>query len=101
VSWFSGKWRDSNDSNVDQYLTINLNGPYTIDSLIAQADDNDAYKLYYWNLGSSNWDLAWYVPAVGGWGLQTRPNASNDSEKYLLPAPIVTNKFKLEGGLPK
>jgi len=33
--------------------------------------------------------------AVGG--LQTRPNPSDDTEKYTLPSPITTNALKIEG----
>ncbi len=75
-------------------IVIDLQGIYTIDSMIVQADDNDAYRVEYWN--GSTWQTAWNVPNYDayGWGLQTRPNPANDAEKYFLPSPITTNKLR-------
>lgn len=81
-----------------QNIQIDLGNTFIIDSFIVQADDNDSYKLYYMNLDTNNWDLAWDIPAVGGWGLQTRPNVNDNTERYYLSSAITTNALKLEGG---
>ncbi len=75
-------------------VIIDLQGTYVIDSLIVQADDNDAYQVEYWN--GSTWQTAWEVPNYDayGAGLQTRPNPDDNNERYLLPAPIITNKLR-------
>ncbi len=75
-------------------IIIDLQGLYVIDSMIVQADDNDAYKVEYWD--GAQWQKAWDVPNYDnyGWGLQTRPNPNNNAEKYLLPSAITTNQLK-------
>lgn len=75
-------------------IIIDLQGTYKIDSMIVQADDNDSYRVEYWN--GLAWQTAWDVPNYDayGWGLQTRPNPDNDNEKYVLPAPITTNLLR-------
>jgi len=97
TQWDQGAvWWDSNDG-AQRSVMINLLGTFSIESFIVQADDNDAYKLYYWNLNSSEWLLAYLVPAIGGWGMQTRPDPTDNTERYLSGAPITTNALKFEG----
>lgn len=98
TQWDQGAvWWDSTD-DMARWIDIDLGGTFIIESLIVQADDNDAYKLlYYWD--GSGWQLAWNVPAVGGWGMQTRPNPADDTERYMLPSPIVTSALKFYGDL--
>ena len=77
-------------------IQINLGGKYIIDSLIVQADNNEQYNIYYWNNEISDWSLAWNVPVSdGGYGMQTRPNPSDNTQVYTLPSPITTDKFKI------
>lgn len=104
--WDQGPvWWDSSDANTGQSIIIDLEGTYLITSLIVQADDNDAYKVYYWDFESMDWVLAWdvpnydEVPDASTWGMQTRPNQFDDTEPYVLPSPIVTNALKIEGNM--
>ncbi len=68
-------------------------------------DDNDAYKLEYWDSGTGSWKTAWNIPnydfyhGINEWGMQTRPNPTNNLEQYALPSPIVTDKLKLSGDM--
>ena len=103
--WDQGPvWWDSNDDE-DRWIEIDLQGTYVIESLIVQADDNDAYKLYYWDIGSSSWQLLWdvpnydVVPDPDNLGMQTRPNPDDDTVRYTLASHIVTNALKFEGDL--
>jgi len=80
-----------------QQVIIDLGDIYTIDSFIVQADDNDKYLLYYWNLATNTWSLAWYIPAAGGWGMQTRPNRYDNEQRYMLPASIETDMLLFKG----
>lgn len=82
----------------DQSIDVDLNGVFKINSFIVQADDNDQYLLYYKNLNTNQWDLAWDIPAVGGWGMQTRPDKSDNSQQYVLPSEIMTNALRIKGG---
>jgi len=98
-------WWDSTGDNTGQSIVIDLEGVYVIESFIVQADDNDAYKLYYWDIESSDWVLAWDVPnyditgdpPVDNWGMQTRPNPDDDNERYVLASTITTSALKIEG----
>jgi hypothetical protein len=47
------------------------------------------------------WDVPNYdvVPDPSNWGMQTRPNPADDTERYMLPSPIVTNALAIEGNI--
>ncbi len=98
--WDQGPvWWDSTDQQ-ERWIEIDLDGYFSIESFIVQADDNDGYKLLsYWDSGSGSWQLAWDIPAADGWGMQTRPNPADDTERYVLAMPIITNRLKVEGNL--
>ena len=95
TQWDQGPvWWDARDGE-PRYVTVALDGTYRIYAFIAQVDDNDAYILSYWNGG---WTTAWLVPNYNalGWGMQTRPNPDDDTERYVLPTPIVADALRLE-----
>ena len=99
--WNQGAvWWDSHDG-ADRHITIELGGVFSIESFVVQADDNDAYILSYWDLGSSNWQVAWDVPNYdpAGSGMQTRPVPADDAVRYILAGNIVTNALKFEGNM--
>jgi len=105
TQWDQGPvWWDSNDGAA-RWITIDLGNTFNIESLIVQADDNDAYELYYWDMGTSAWNLAWYVPNYdivpdpSNWGMQTRPNPADDTQRYMLASPIVTNALMIQGSM--
>lgn len=93
-------WWDS-ISTSGQYIRIDLQAAAVIESLIVQADDNDAYRVYYLDAESLTWKLAWDVPNCDtyGWGMQTRPNPADDMETHSLDHAITTNALKIEGVL--
>lgn len=80
--------------NTDGYIKFDLGGVFEIDSFTGQFDDNDAYKISYWDMTSDVWVTAWDVPNfdAGNWGMTTRP-------MYTLTSAITTNLLKLEGKL--
>lgn len=51
-------------------IRIQLNGSYTIDRLVVQADNNDSYQVDYWD--GSAWQSAFSIGAVAGPGMRTR-----------------------------
>jgi hypothetical protein len=71
---------------LDGTVTINLAGSFAISSLTLQADDNDSYKVAYWN-GSAWTDIQTFGTA-GSWGLVTRPTLNFGS-------PITTDAFQI------
>jgi len=91
-------WWDSHDMQ-ERSVVVDLGNLYVIESFIVQADDNDAYNLYYRDINTNTWVLAWAIPVVGGWGMQTRPNKYNNSQRYMLAAPIVTDTLLFQGNL--
>jgi hypothetical protein len=91
-------WWDDNDG-ADRWIEIDLGNTYKIESFVVQADDNDSYGLYYWNLDTSTWQMVWDVPNYDamGTGMQTRPDPADDTQRYVLPSYIVTNALAFEG----
>ncbi len=87
-------------NGLEPSVEVDLGGTYVLNSLIVQADDNDAYLLDYRDTAGT-WNLAWSVPNkdfVNGnnvFGLQTRPNPLNDAERYFLPASITATALRL------
>ena len=97
--WNQGSvWWDARD-NVDRHLVIDLKHAFKIKSFTVQADNNDTYLLYYWDLTSNRWQLAWDVPPTEISGMQTRPSSVDDTKKYELPNAIITNALLLRGDL--
>ena len=83
--WQTGVWWNGLTPNI----VINLGGLYQINSLTGQADDNDTYRVSYWDFGTSSWQTAWDVPQIYSYGLVTRG-------PYSLPTPITTDELKFE-----
>ena len=86
TQWNQGPvWWDSHNGR-ERYITIDLSGVFQIESFVVQADGNDVYILYYWDPNDETWKVAWNVPNYDeyGWGIQTRPNPSDNTERYYL-----------------
>jgi hypothetical protein len=97
--WDQGTvWWDLHDEQ-DRYIEIDLDDVYLIESFVVQADDNDAYKLYYRDLDTDTWVLAWDIPTSPSWGMQTRPNSLDDTERHILATPIMTNALLFKGNM--
>lgn len=103
--WDQGPvWWDSSDG-VDRSITIELGGVFSIESLAVQADDNDAYHLYYRDAAAGTWKIVWNVPNYdaypdsSSWGMQTRPDTFNNAAQYALPQPIITDALMIKGDM--
>jgi hypothetical protein len=81
---------------MDRWIEIDLRGAYTIDSAIVQADDNDSYLLSYRDLETGAWEELWTIPVAGGFGMQTRPNPSDGTERQTLAHPVTTDTLRFE-----
>lgn len=54
-------------------FTIDLDGMFSITGFTVQADNNDTYRIDYWNAASGSWQTAWPVPfAYNSGGMSTR-----------------------------
>ena len=86
TTWNQGSWWWDEDPTVNAspvVTTIHLNQLYTIDSFVVQADDNDTYRLEYWD--GTAWQLAWDIPTLLSFGLVTRSSGvlSNFTTDFL------------------
>lgn len=64
--------------------TVFLDGLYAMNRFVVQADDNDSYRLEWWDGGA--WQNAWDIPAVFTFGLVTRDSG--------LLAPVTTDRLR-------
>lgn len=74
TEWQDGTvwWDEQNTASVGNYVEVDLGGMHTLIGFTVQADDNDTYRLQYYDTLSLSWATAWDIPAVGGFGMQTR-----------------------------
>jgi hypothetical protein len=99
TTWNDGSvWWDafeSSGASAANSIEIDLGASFDISGFIVQADDNDTYLVETWN--GASWIAAWDVPAVGGFGLQTRPNPADQTEIFNLAAPVSTDRLRFTG----
>ncbi len=81
------------------YMTIDLGGTFTINSLIVQADNNDTYQVSYFNPGTQTWAVAWSVPAPMTYaGIETRGavnGVAGQTDPYVLSTPITASMLQV------
>ena len=84
-------------STEEPELIVDLQGEFLIETLIIQADDNDRYEVSYHIPGTPNneWVLTYIVPAIGGWGMQTR--APHVLETSILADSLKVNALDGDG----
>ncbi len=85
-------------SGLEPTLEIALGGTFQIDSAIAQVDDNDSYVLLYRDIDSGLFLTLWDIPNFDnfGNGMQTRPNAGDDTVRFFFPGgPVTTDTIRI------
>lgn len=86
TQWDQGTlWWDEHGVQGKPSVTITLDQYYFIDSFIVQADNNDTYRIEYYDSSSLEWVNA---GAISGWGMMTRP-------EIFMPDPVFTNALKI------
>ncbi len=98
TEWETGTvWWDTNIDPINNRnsITLKLKGQYVISGFIVQADDNDSYRVEYWDANASTWKTAWDVPNYDalGWGMTIRPNPNDNSEIQSI-SPITTSELR-------
>ena len=81
-------WWDAHSLS-GQNIVLDLGDIYKINSFTVQADNNDKYRISYYNLIDNTWKTGWDVSTTGGGGMRTRTSG-------LLANPITTNTLKFE-----
>ena len=72
-----------------------LGGFHRLDEAIVQADDNDAYLLSYRDPASGEWLPLWTVPPAYSFGMVTRPDPLDRTNRQLLPITVTTDAVRL------
>ena len=85
-AWTDGVWWDEADSGTHNYVVIDLQGTYAINSFSAMVDNNDQYLLEYKDT-SGSWQTAWNIPEVCCYGLSLR--TAN------LPTTVTATELRL------
>jgi len=77
TDWNDGSiWWDAQvQGSESNSITIDLLGAFAISGIILQADDNDNYRVEYFDPFASSWMTPGYRGPVGGYGLVTFPNS--------------------------
>jgi hypothetical protein len=87
TDWNSGTlWWDQ-DPSINSNLvtfTISFTNAQLLNRFVVQADDNDTYQIDYWD--GADWQTAWSIAAVGGYGMQTRDSG--------ILSTISTNRLR-------
>jgi len=97
--WDQGSvWWDDHDG-VANHLVIDLNGIFSLESFVIQADDNDAYLLEYWDTATATWQTAWNIPNYNSPGMGMGMHTHYDSESYVLERAITTDALRFSGNL--
>lgn len=106
TQWNQGSvWWDSTYDNPQvqfepfDRIYIDLAGTFIITSFVVQADNNDEYLVYYKdkNRWDNVWFLAYAVPKMEGWGMQTRPNPLDDTARFWLTNAITVTDLMIQG----
>jgi hypothetical protein len=92
TAWQSGEMTAAED----RWIELELDGPYTLDAAIVQADNNDAYLLSYRDPDTGSWLPLWTVPPAYSFGMATRPDPLDDTKRQTLPKSVTTNAVRLE-----
>lgn len=86
--WNNGSFWWDEDASVNPlgkvYWTVLFDAAYTLDRFVVQADDNDSYRLEWWD--GATWQTAWDVAAVNTFGLVTRDSG--------VIGPITTDRLR-------
>ena len=97
--WNDGSvWWDAAEptgSSAANTIEIDFAQTFELFGLKVQADDNDTYRIEYWD--GSSWITAWDIPAVGGFGMQTRPDPSDATSIFELASIITTDRLRFTG----
>jgi hypothetical protein len=83
-------------TNPGVQIFIDLLGSYQITGFIAQVDNNDTYRLSYWDAVTSVWITALDFSPTDLWGVRTFPNHADNSEQHLFTTPFTTSLLRFE-----
>lgn len=86
-------WDATHPGSAANSIEIDLGGFFTLGAFSVQADDNDTYRIEVLN-AADVWITVWDIPAVGGFGLQTRPDPSDPTAAFFISSTIVGDRIR-------
>jgi hypothetical protein len=86
-------WDATNPGSAANSIEVDLGGFYLLHAFSVQADDNDTYRMEVRDAGL-NWVTVWDIPAVGGFGLQSRPDPSDPSAAFKPGFDILGDRLR-------
>ena len=86
-------WDATNPGSASNSIEIDLGGFHALRAFSVQADDNDTYRIEVLT-PADVWVTVWDIPAVGGFGLQVRPDPSDPTAAFFLPSSIVGDRLR-------
>ncbi len=92
TQWQSGTVWWSGTASI---LEIDLGGTVEVMGAVVQADNNDAYRMWYRDLGSGSYVELWTVNPAGGAGMRTRPNPGNNGEIFYFGSSVLTDSIRV------
>ena len=90
-------WETPLDAPIDaQWIRIDLDGPWTLDAAIVQADNNDTYRLAYRDMATGDWMTLITVPPEYSFGMVTRPDQYDDTARLDFYRTVTTDALRFE-----
>jgi hypothetical protein len=90
-------WETPPGAPVDsQWIRVALDGPWTLDGAIVQADNNDAYRLAYRDMVTGDWATLITVPPEYSFGMVTRPDQYDDTARLDFYRTVTTDALRFE-----
>ena len=81
--------------SVTTAFQIDFGGTVEVMGAIVQADNNDTYRMWYRDLGTGNFVELWTINAVGGAGMRTRPNQSDNGQIFYFSSSVFTDSIRI------
>jgi hypothetical protein len=99
TDWNDGSiwWDATVQGSESNTITINLLGPYAIDGIIFQADDNDNYEIDYLDPSDGLWKALGFRGPFGTYGLVTFPS-SDQTTPLAIPFNASAIRLSAFGG---
>lgn len=81
--------------SVTSTFEIDLGGTVEVMGAIVQADNNDTYRMWYRDLATGNYLTLWTIGTVGGAGMRTRPNESDNGQIFYFDTSVFTDSIRI------
>ncbi len=90
-------WETAPGAPVDsQWIRIALDGAWTLEGAIVQADDNDTYRLAYRDMATGDWMTLITVQPEYSFGMVTRPDQYDDTARLDFYRTVTTDALQFE-----